>query len=215
MNIRVLLADDHRILREGLVALLEKQPGFTVVGEAENGRTAVQLARELLPDVVVMDVCMPDLNGIEATRQIVTEVPGVKVIALSMHSHKHFVKGMLRAGASGYLLKYSASRELVQAIQLAMTDRVYLSPDITGMVVEDYTSPAPDTSAFAVLTPREQEVLQLFAEGKVPREIAASLNIGLKTVEAYRRQIMDKLGFKSFAHLIKYAIREGLTSLDA
>lgn len=214
MNIKVLLADDHRILREGLVVLLDKQPEITVVGEAEDGRATVQLTRKLLPDVVIMDVSMPELNGIEATRQIVTEVPGVKVIALSMHSNKHFVKGMLKAGASGYLLKHSASRELVKAIKVAMTNQIYLSPEIAGVVVEDYKSPAPDTSAFAKLTPREQEVLQLIAEGKLPREISASLNLSLKTVEAYRRQIMDKLGCKSYADLVKYAIREGLTSLD-
>lgn len=214
MSVRILLADDHKILREGLIALLERQPGLKVVGEAENGRSALRLAKELSPDVVIMDISMPDLNGIEATRQILTEVPGAKVIALSMHCDRHFVRGMLKAGASGYLLKHSASQELIKAIQLVLANRVYLSPDITGIVVEDYKKPEKDTSIFTVLTPREREVLQLFAEGKSPRQIAATLHLGLKTVEAYRRQMMDKLGFKSFADLVKYAIREGLASLD-
>ncbi len=214
MSTKILLADDHQIMREGLAALLEKEPGFKVVGQAADGRAAVRQARELNPDVVVMDVSMPDLNGVEATRQIISEVPGVKVIALSMHANRQFVKGMLQAGASGYLLKYAAAQDLVRAIQQVRAGRVYLSPEIVGVVVDDYMSPAPDSTVFATLTPREREVLQLFAEGKNPRQIAEVLHLGLKTVEAYRRQIMEKLGFKSFADLVKYAVREGLTTLE-
>jgi DNA-binding NarL/FixJ family response regulator len=214
MSIRILLADDHQIMREGLVALLERETGLRVVGEASDGRAAVRLARELSPDVVVMDVTMPDLNGIDATRQILGENRQIKIIALSMHADRRFVKGMLQAGASGYLLKHSASQELIKAIKLVIANRVYLSPEIAGVVVEEFKSPAPDSSAFSVLTPREREVLQLFAEGKTPRQIAATLHLGLKTVEAYRRQIMEKLDFQSLAELIKYAVREGLTSLD-
>jgi two-component system response regulator NreC len=213
MNIRILVADDHQILREGLVTILEKA-GMTVVGEAGDGRTAVRLARKLKPDMVIIDIAMPELNGIEATRQIVEEVPGVKVIALSMLADKHFVRGMLQAGASGYLLKYCASQELVQAIRAIQNHQVYLSPGITEMVVEDFKAATGDTSAFSVLTPREREILQLYAEGKISREIADTLHLSLKTVEAYRRQIMEKMSFKSFADLIKYAIREGLTSLE-
>jgi DNA-binding NarL/FixJ family response regulator len=213
MNVRILVADDHQILREGLVTLLEKA-GMTVVGEAGDGRTAVRLAKELKPDMVIIDIAMPELNGIEATRQIVEEVPGVKVIALSMLADKHFVRGMLQAGASGYLLKYCASQELVQAIRAVQSHQVYLSPGITEMVVEDFKAATGDTSAFSVLTPREREILQLYAEGKISREIADTLHLSLKTVEAYRRQIMEKMSFKSFADLIKYAIREGLTSLE-
>jgi two-component system response regulator NreC len=214
MSIRILLADDHSIMREGLAALLEKQTGLTVVGQADTGRSAVRLARELAPQVVIMDISMPDLNGIEATRQILAEGPGVKVIALSMHSDRHFVRGMLKAGASGYLLKHSASQELIKAIQIVLAGRVYLSPDIAGIVVEEYKKPEQDSSIFAVLTPRELEVLQLLAEGKSAREIADTLHLGLKTIEAYRRQITDKMGFKSLAEMVKYAIREGLVSLD-
>jgi len=213
MSLRILVADDHQILREGLVTLLEKA-GMTVVGEAGDGRTAVRLARELKPQVVIIDIAMPELNGIEATRQIVEEVPGVKVIALSMLADKQFVRGMLQAGASGYLLKYCASQELVQAIRAVRNQQVYLSPGITEMVVEDFKAVTGDTSAFSVLTPREREILQLYAEGKISREIADTLHLSLKTVEAYRRQIMEKMNFKSFADLIKYAIREGLTSLE-
>jgi DNA-binding NarL/FixJ family response regulator len=214
MSIRILLAEDHRIMREGLAALLEKEPGLQVVGEAEDGRAAVRLAQELQPDVVVMDVSMSGLNGIDATRQIVAELPGVKVIALSVHADRRFIKGMLQAGASGYLLKYSASQELINAIRLVLNHRIYLSPEIAGVVVDDYTSAGADTSAFAVLTPREREVLQLLVEGRSPREIAGAIHLGLKTVEAYRRQVMEKLGCKNMADLVKYAIREGLTSPD-
>jgi two-component system response regulator NreC len=213
MSLRILVADDHQILREGLVTILEKA-GLTVVGEAGDGRTTVRLARELKPNVVIIDIAMPELNGIEATRQIVEEVPGVKIIALSMLADKHFVRGMLQAGASGYLLKHCASQELVQAIRAVQNGQVYLSPGITEMVVDDFKSAIGDTSAFSVLTPREREILQLYAEGKISREIAETLHLSLKTVEAYRRQIMEKMNFKSFADLIKYAIRERLTSLE-
>lgn len=215
-KITILVADDHLIVREGLAVLLNRQPDMEVVGEAEDGRTTVRLAQKLQPDLVIMDIAMPDLNGIDATRQIKAEVPGVKVIALSMHADKRFVAGMLKAGASGYLLKYCASEELVNAIHLVMDKRTYLSPDIASTVVEDYVQKLSesDASAFSLLTSREREVLQLFAEGKITRQISAILNISVKTVEAHRKQIMEKLGFQSFADLIKYAIREGLASLD-
>ncbi len=216
MAISILIADDHKIVREGLIALLSQHPQMQVVGEAENGRQAVQLAASLRPQVVIIDIGMPELNGIEATRQIVAEVPGAKVIALSMHSDKRFVKGMLKAGAAGYLLKYCASEELVSAIQMVMANRVYLSHDITGIVVEDYVQKLADSdaSAFQTLTPREREVLQLLAEGHSTRQIADTLHVSVKTIEVHRKQLMDKLGLASLADLVKYAIREGLTSIE-
>jgi two-component system, NarL family, response regulator NreC len=214
MKIRILLADDHKILREGLKALLDKEPNLEIVGEAEDGRSTVRLAKELAPDVIIMDISMPLLNGIEAAHQIMTENSNIKIIALSMFGDQPFVKGMLQAGAMGYILKHSASRELLKAIHDVVAGRVFLSSAIAGVVVKDYKRPVPKNSAFTILTSREREILQLFAEGKKPREIAELLCLGVKTVEAYRRQIMNKIGLTSFADLVKYAIREGLTSLD-
>ncbi len=216
MAVKLLLADDHQILREGLRALLAKQPDLVVVGEAEDGRTAVRLARELRPDLVIMDIGMPGLNGIEATRQILAEVPGAKVIALSMHSDKRFVTEMLKAGAAGYLLKYCASEELITAIRTVLSQRLYLSAEIVGVVVEDFVKQTPpaEGSAFARLSPREREVLQLLAEGRSTRQIAEDLHVSIKTIEVHRKQIMDKLGLQSLAELIKYAIREGLTTTE-
>ncbi|MHC4720471.1 MAG: response regulator [Planctomycetota bacterium] len=216
MSIRILLADDHKITREGLRSLLEKQQDMDVVAEAENGRTAVRLAHELLPNVVIMDVTMPDLNGVEAARQIVGRVPDAKIIALSMHSDSLFVTEMLRSGASGYLLKDCAFDELALAIRAVASGKTYLSPSISGVVVEDYLHRLTKTnvSSSEVLTDREREVLQLMAEGKSTKQIALKLNISVKTVETHRRQIMNKLDIHTVAELTKYAIRKGLTSLE-
>ena len=216
MGIRVVLADDHRIVRHGLRSLLEKERDIEVVAEAANGREAVHLARELRPDVVVMDLSMPDLNGIEATRQVLEEDPDAKVLALSMHSDKRFVAGVLSAGASGYLLKDCALDELVRAIRTVAVNQTYLSPSIAGVVVQGYTQQIrdKDVPVASSLSSREQEVLQLMAEGKPVKEIASTLNLSVKTVETHRHQIMSKLGVYSVAELTKYAIREGLTSLD-
>jgi two-component system response regulator NreC len=216
MGIRIFIADDHQIMRQGLKILLEKEPDMKVVGEAEDGRRTMTLVRELNPDVVVMDVKMPDLNGIEATRQILSECPDVKVIALSMYTDRRFVTNMLKAGAHAYLLKEGAFEELVQAIRLVMNKKTYLSPGVTEIIVKEYVngSPGPAQSVFSMLTPREREVLQLLAEGKRTSEIADILYIGVKTVETHRWQIMNKLGIRNLAELTKYAIREGLTSLE-
>ena len=214
MPIKIILADDHKIVWQGLRTMLEKEPDIEVMGEADDGRMAVRLARELSPQVVIMDVGMPDLNGIEATRQVLSECPGVKVIALSMHSDRHFVMNMLKAGASGYLLKDSAFEELATAIRTVLANKIYLSTEIANIVVKDYLQGGGDESVFSVLTPREREVLQLMAEGKSSRQIADHLNISIKTVETYRMQIQHKLEIYSVAELTKYAIREGLSSLD-
>jgi DNA-binding NarL/FixJ family response regulator len=225
-NIRILIADDHRILREGLRSLLQAQLGTEVVAEAEDGRTAVAMAAELLPDVVVMDINMPDLNGIEATRRIRGGAEGheggPKVIALSGHADERFAREMLRAGASGYVLKESAFDELAAAVHAAVAGRVYLSPTIAEVVVGGYVrgggSGTPDAAsvqrnAFSDLTAREREILQLMAEGKSTKQIALHLHVSGKTVETHRRNLMEKLELHSVAELTKYALREGLTSL--
>lgn len=217
MKIRILLADDHKIMREGLRSMIEKQLDLEVVAEAEDGRTAVKLARELVPDLVVMDIAMPDLNGIEATRQIIAANPHIQVLALSMHSDKRFVVEALRAGVSGYLLKNCAFDELVLAIRKVMADQVYLGPKIADTMLRDYIRHLfqTDSTPFMDLTPREREVLQLLSEGKSTKEIAACLEVSAKTIETYRQQIMNKLNIRSIAELTKYAIREGITSLGA
>ena len=216
MSTKILLADDHRLFRDGLRALIEQQSGMEVVGEAEDGRTAVDLTRRLSPDVVIMDVGMPILNGIEATRQIVAETPGVKVIALSMHSDRQFVTGMFGAGASGYLLKDCAFEELINALHSVIKNLTYMSPEISTIVVEDYVHRVSksDDAIPDALTPRAREVLQLLAEGMNTKQLASHLNISVKTVEAHRRQIMEKLNLHSIAELTKYAIRTGLTSVE-
>ncbi|MEN6617824.1 MAG: response regulator transcription factor [Syntrophorhabdus sp.] len=215
MNIRIIVADDHKIMREGLKALIDKQPDMEVAAEAQDGLTTTKLARKLLPQVIIMDIGMPEMNGIDATRQIVSENKDVKIIALSMHSDRRFVLEMLKAGASGYLLKDSAFEELVTAVHTVMGNQSYLSPRITDIVVKEYLGNIPknESSVFNVLTAREREVLQHLAEGKSTKQIASTLNLSVKTVETHRQQIMDKLELRTVAELTKYAIREGLTSL--
>jgi DNA-binding NarL/FixJ family response regulator len=216
MSIRILLADDHRITRQGLRSLLDNQSDMEVVAEAEEGRTAVRLAKELSPDVVIMDVSMPDLNGIEATRQILDRSPGTKVVALSMHSDTLFVSEMLKSGASGYMLKDCAFEELERAIRTVVAGKTYLSPSISGVVVDDYLHRLSkgNLAGDDVLTNREKEVLQLLAEGKSTKQIALKLHVSVKTIETHRRQIMEKLDLHSVAELTKYAIRKGYTSLE-
>lgn len=215
MICRIILADDHKIVRDGLKALIGKKAGLEVVAEADNGRKALQLARKQKPDIVIMDVSMPDLNGMDATRQIVGEQPSIKVLALSMHAEKQFVEGMLEAGVSGYLLKDSAFEELIEAIRTVMTGRLYLSPDIAGVVVSQYLRyrHASKDEKTARLTVREREVLQLIAEGQSAKRVAEKLHISIKTVETHRSHIMHKLDLYTVAELTKYAIREGLTAL--
>jgi DNA-binding NarL/FixJ family response regulator len=219
ISTKIIIADDHRMMREGLRSMLEKHSGLKTVAESGNGRDTVKLVQELLPDVVIMDVSMPDLNGIEATRQIKKDLPGVKVIGLSMHSDGRFVTEMLKAGASGYLLKHCAFEELEHAINAVLANRIYLSPEITGVVLEDYIHNAQNGSKNGKslnnsLTGREREVLQLLAEGKTTKDIAAHLNLSIKTVETHRQNIMGKTNMHTIAELTKYAIVEGLTTLE-
>ncbi len=216
MSVRILLVDDHRMMREGLRLILDQEPDFQVVGEAEEGRSAVDLAGRLQPDVVIMDIGMPDLNGIEATRKMRDASGQSHVVALSTYSDKRYVLGMLEAGASGYVLKSAAAEELVRAIQQVMRGEKYLSPDLTDTVVGEYLHRmmTPGAASGQILGPREREVLQMLAEGKTSKEIAAHLYIAVKTVDMHRQNIMNKLGLHSVAELTKYAIREGITRLE-
>jgi len=214
---RVLLADDHKIVRNGLRRLLDDEPDIEVVAEASDGREAVERATKEPIDVVIMDLAMPNLNGIEAASRILSQSAPTKVIALSMHSDRRFVARALAAGVSGYILKDCAAEELISAIRAVAAGRTFLSPEVSEVVAQDYaTGFAEDrSSALTVLTPREREVLQLLAEGKNTKEIAAALYVSPKTVETHRYHIMSKLGIDNLAALVKYAIHEGLTSLDA
>jgi DNA-binding NarL/FixJ family response regulator len=216
MSVRIVIADDHKLMREGLSSLLSQQADIMVVGQAINGREAVQLTERENPDVVVMDVSMPDLNGIDATRQILSRSPRTRVIALSMHSDRQFVAEMFRAGARGYLLKDSAFEELASAITRVAKDETYGAPRISGFRVEDYTRDEERGEPLLKprLSEREREVLQMMAEGKGTKEIAADLHLSAKTVETHRQHLMDKLEMYSVAELTKFAIREGLTTLD-
>ena len=216
MPTRILLVDDHAIIRQGLCSLLEKQPDIEVVGGVEDGRQAVDTARQLAPDLVIMDISMPNLNGIDATRKIAEEISGVKIIALSIHSSRRFVAEMLKAGASGYILKDCLFDELMEAIKTVLRGEIYLSPKITGIVIDDYVQRLskqyqPDG---LTLSDREREVLQLLAEGKSTKQIALQIHVSAKTIESNRRNIMDKLKINSVAELTKYAVREGITPLE-
>ncbi len=215
-TIKVVLADDHQIVRQGLRTLLALEADMEIMAEADNGRTTLRLVREHRPHVVIMDISMPDLNGIEATRQILDEFPDTKIIALSMHSDSLFVLNMIKAGATGYLLKDCALEELVKAIRIVVSNKTYLSPGVSDIVIKDFVNnwSSPGQTAFSVLTAREREVLQLMAEGKTTNQIAYQLCLSVKTVEAHRKQTMNKLGIHSVAELTKYAIRQGLTSLE-
>lgn len=220
MTIRVLLTDDHQIVRDGLKSMLAREMDIEVVGEAENGREAIDETRALRPDVVVMDIGMKELNGIDATKKLIEEFPDIRVIGLSMHSDGRYVSEMLRSGARGYLLKDSAIDELTEAIRVVAGGGTFLSRGVTGVVLEDYVRRMSGSDGTEVqgpakaLSTREREVLQLIAEGLSTKQIAAQLHLSGKTVETHRRQIMDKLGIYNIAGLIKFALREGLTTLD-
>ena len=216
MGTRILLVDDHRVVLEGLRSLIEQESDLEVVGLAEDGRAAMSMIDQLKPDIVVIDIAMPDLNGMEATTQIARDYSTTKIIALSMHTEGKYVRSMLDAGAAGYVTKETASSELLRAIRAVTRNRKYLSSDITDRVIDGYVNrEVEDTSAMAILGGREREVLQLIAEGLTSGEIASRLHISTNTVDTHRRNLMKKLDLHSVAELTKYAVREGLTELDS
>jgi DNA-binding NarL/FixJ family response regulator len=216
MSITVMLVDDHKMVSEVLSALLEREPDMEVVAIADNGRDAISMAREVKPDIIVMDLTMPEMNGLESCRRIMMETPESRIIVLSMHAEREYVVEALKAGAKGYIQKMSAFNTLVGAIRSVRENNGYLDPIITGIVMKDYIGHLNEPGALkelSALSSREREVLQLITEGKSTKEVAFTLDISGKTVETHRRQIMKKLNLTNVADLTKYAIREGITSL--
>lgn len=216
MAIKILLVDDHRIIREGLRNLLDQETGLTVVAEAENGRMALDQVKAHRPDVVLMDICMPEMNGIDATRNILSEAPQTHIIALSMQAETRTIAEILKAGAQGYLLKDCSVAELLAAISAVSAGKSYISPELSGMLVREalFSWPANEPGKVTTLSARESEVLQLLADGKSTKEIANIQQVSVKTIETQRQHLMDKLDLHSIAALTKYAIREGLTPLN-
>ena len=214
-QIRILIADDHTLLRNGICALLEAEQAMVIVGEANDGREAVKMADQLKPDVVLMDIAMPLLNGMEATRQIKREHPEINVLVLTMYDHEEYFRQMLEVGASGYIIKRAAATELVSAIRAVHNGEAVLSPVITRLLLEDYLThePHPEKDDPNALSAREREVLQLIAEGKTSREIAGILHVSVKTVQSHRTSLMQKLGLHDRGDLIKYAIQKKIIEL--
>lgn len=217
MPINILVADDHSILRHGVCQSIGMQDEMQVVGQADSGLSAIRMVHKLNPDVVIMDISMPDINGIDATRDIVRDFPDVKVIALSMHSSSKFVREMFNAGAAGYLLKDCEFDELVEAIHTVVSGKSYISPEISDVVLDNYVknTTEPKSAVYKTLTKRERQVLQLLAEGNTTKQVGLKLHISPKTVEAHRLRLMEKLDIDNIAELTKFAIQEGLTSLES
>jgi len=213
MSVKIIIADDHKIMRDGLRTLLEKEKGLDVIAEAKNGREAIALAEKLRPDIIIMDISMDDLNGIDATRHIIAKNLGCRIIALSMHADKRFVAGMFEAGAMAYLLKDCAYDELIKAIRQVLAGSSYLCSMISGVVIRDYVQRLRKSKP-PLLSLREKEILQLLAEGHNTKQIADKLQVSIKTVETHRQNIMNKLNIFNIAELTKYAVREGITSLE-
>ncbi|UCB49574.1 MAG: response regulator transcription factor [Deltaproteobacteria bacterium] len=211
--VRIIVAEDHTIVRQGLARLLEDQPDLKIVGEAVNGRMAVEMGLELKPDVIIMDIAMPLMNGIEAAKRIKKDSPKTKILILSMYSHEHYIHELLEVGISGYLLKDSSGRDIIEAIHAAMKDETFLSPSISKKVVDSYLSPRKGSSReerYKLLSNREREVFQLIAEGRSTREIADTLYVSVSTVKSHRSKIMEKLGIENPVQLVHFAIQLGL-----
>ena len=214
MGARIILADDHKLFREGLRALLDNHSTVEIVGEASNGREVLKLARELSPNIIIMDLSMPELNGVETARKLVTKDPNIKIIALSVHSDRLFVNSALEVGVKGYILKENAFEQLAQAIKTVLSGETYFCPKVASIVREGYLVSLKDVkSRTSILTLREREVVQLIAEGRSTKRIAFDLKVSAKTIETHRQHVMKKLNIHSVAELTKYAIREGLTSI--
>lgn len=211
--IKILLADDHRLLIDGLRPLLEKRPNIVVAGVAKDGLEAVDLAVQHKPDIILLDISMPRLNGIDAARKILRDSPDIKIIMLSMHADRRYIQESIRVGACGYILKESAVKEVIEAIEVVQKGELFFSHSVRDQVLHEYVELVREGDN-SPLSPREREVLQLLAEGKATKDVAGILNVSVKTVESHRKQVMDKLGLRSIAELTKYAIREGLTQLD-
>lgn len=215
MKIKVLVVDDHQLFREGIVTLLFSTENIEVVAQAEDGMDAIEKAKHYKPDVVLLDITMPRMNGIEATKKLKTLIPEIKIVSLSMHSEKQYVKDVLEAGADGYLLKNCTYRQLTDAIQSVYDGKKYLSEDITGMVISGYlTKSGSEASEYERLSVREKEIFRLYAEGKSTREIGELLFISVKTVNTHKQNILVKLELKTNSDLVKYALKNGLINLD-
>lgn len=215
--IRIILAEDHTIVRQGLARLLEDQPNLEIVGQAVNGRMAAEMALELKPDIVIMDIAMPQMNGLEAAKRIRKDLPKTKILILSMYSHEHYIHELLEVGISGYLLKNSSGRDIIKAIHAAMQDETFLSPSISKKLVDSYLSPRKGSSReerYKLLSNREREVFQLIAEGHSTREIANTLYVSVSTVKSHRSKIMEKLGIDNPVQLVHFAIQLGLVDPD-
>ncbi len=215
MKIKVLVVDDHQLFREGIVNLLFSAENIEVIAQAEDGIDAIEKAKHYKPDVVLLDITMPRMNGIETTKKLKVLMPKIKIVSLSMHSEKQYVKGVLEAGADGYLLKNCTNRQLTEAIQSVYDGKKYLSEDVTGMVISGYLDPSgSETTEYENLSVREKEIFHLFAEGKSTREISELLFISVKTVNTHKQNILEKLDLKSNTELVKYALKNGLINLE-